>query len=134
MKKSLSHLDVYRIQEPNPSPPGATFGAFQIPHPDKKERDTRRTYFNIIASDGIFENNGWDHVSIHVRYRKDGKPMMRCPTWAEMCAIKDAFFEEDEVVMQLHPAKADYIDVHPCVLHLWRPLNLQIPTPPKIFV
>lgn len=132
MKKSLSHLDVYRIDKPHPSPPGATFGAFQVPHPDKKERERYKAHFNIIVSSG--EESGWDHVSVHVRYIKDAKMRMRCPTWAEMCAIKDAFFEEDEVVMQLHPAKADYVNDHPCVLHLWKPLNLQIPTPPKIFV
>lgn len=130
MKSSLSHLDRWRIQEPHPSEPGSTSGVFQIPHPDKKERERLHTYFNIISTSG----GGWDHVSIHVRYIKDAKRMMRCPTWAEMCAIKEAFFNDDEAVVQFHPAKADYVNDHPCVLHLWKPVGIEIPKPPKIFV
>lgn len=63
----------------------------------------------VIASDG----GGWDHVSVV----KEGSP----PSWEDMCFVKHQFFREDEVVMQLHPAKADYINVHKNCLHLWRP-------------
>ena len=63
----------------------------------------------VIASDG----GGWDHVSVHVSGR--------CPTWEEMCVVKELFFKDDEVVMQLHPAKKDYVNCHPFTLHLWRP-------------
>jgi len=63
----------------------------------------------IIASDG----GGWDHVSVSLADR--------CPTWAEMCEVKDLFFRDDEVVIQLHPAKANHINMHPFCLHLWRP-------------
>lgn len=63
----------------------------------------------IIASDC----GGWDHVSVHVPGR--------CPTWEEMCAAKELFFRDDEVVMQLHVAKSDYVNCHPHTLHLWRP-------------
>lgn len=63
----------------------------------------------VIASDG----GGWDHVSV-------SKPD-KIPTWEEMCLIKRLFFGDDEVVMQLHPAKKDYVNVHPRCLHLWRP-------------
>ena len=66
-------------------------------------------FLYIVASDGA----GWDHVSVHV----DG----RCPTWEEMCEVKELFFKDDEVVMQLHPAKSDYINCHQHTLHLWRP-------------
>ena len=59
--------------------------------------------FNVIASDG----GGWDHVSVTLKNQK------RCPTWDEMCAIKDMFFEEDEVVIQYHPAKSEYVNNHP---------------------
>ena len=69
---------------------------------------------------------GWDHVSVSFHDR--------CPTWDEMCYIKDLFFEAGECVMQLHPAKKDYINMHPYVLHLWRPQQSEIPMPPKAFV
>lgn len=79
--------------------------------------------FFVIASNG----GGWEHVSVH---RANGK----IPTWEEMCAIKDFFFKEEEVVVQYHPKKSEYVNIHQGCLHLWRPLNEKMPTPPKIFV
>lgn len=76
----------------------------------------------IIASDG----EEWDHVSVSLGHR--------CPTWDEMCFIKDMFFEEEEVVMQLHPARSEHINAHPNCLHLWRPQGAEMPTPPTILV
>lgn len=76
----------------------------------------------IIASDGM----GWEHVSVSLPNR--------CPTWAEMCFIKNLFWDADDVVMQLHPAQSDYINNHPFCLHLWRPVDQTIPTPDSILV
>lgn len=72
----------------------------------------------IIASNG----RGWDHVS--VSHRK------RCPTWHEMCKIKDIFFSEEDIVLQFHPPKSDYINIHPRCLHLWRNQTSEIELPP----
>jgi hypothetical protein len=63
----------------------------------------------IVASDG----RGWDHVSVSLP--------TRCPTWSEMCWVKNLFFLPTEVAMQLHVAEADHISFHSCCLHLWRP-------------
>ncbi len=82
----------------------------------------RDKVFKVIASDGM----DWEHVSVS---RPD-----RCPTWEEMCAIKDMFWGEDDVVVQYHPRKADYVNAHPFCLHLWRPTKLEVPTPPPIMV
>ena len=76
----------------------------------------------IVYSWGL----GWDHVSASGR--------TRCPTWAEMCEIRDFFFSPDEWVMQLHPPRADYINHHEHCLHLWRPQEVPIPTPLPIMV
>jgi len=76
-----------------------------------------------IISDGM----GWEHVSITVR--KIGNDATRCPTWEEMCWVKDQFWNEDEVVIQYHPAKKDYVSDHPFCLHLWKPTDCIIPTP-----
>ena len=70
--------------------------------------------------------DGWDHVSISYKNR--------CCTWEEMCYIKDTFFREDECVIQYHPAKKDYVNIHPYVLHLWRSQSEGIPVPPKYMV
>ena len=76
----------------------------------------------IIASWG----GGWDHISVS---KKD-----RCSTWEEMCFVKDIFFHPAETVIQYHPAKNVYVNNHPNCLHLWRPQNIDIPTPPLNFV
>lgn len=88
----------------------------------------RSEKFSVVASDGVTEitplsiGYGWEHVSIaHPR---------RCPTWEEMCHLKDLFWTEEETVMQLHPKKADYRNFHPFCLHLWRPIpGADLPAP-----
>lgn len=77
-----------------------------------------------IVSDGM----GWDHVSVVLINRK------RTPTWEEMCYIKDLFFNEDESVVQFHPAKKDYVNHHKYCLHLWQPRVESLPTPFKVMV
>ena len=72
------------------------------------------------------EYGGWDHVSVS---RVD-----RCPTWEEMCFIKDKFFEPEEVAMQLHPPKSEWVNNHQFCLHIWKPLIQEIPKPPSHFV
>lgn len=85
-----------------------------------------RSFF-VIASNG----GGWDHVSVTPCNRK----RQTCPTWDEMCAIKDMFFEPEEGVVQYHPAKSQYVNNHPYCLHLWRPNNgVEIPFPDIAFV
>jgi hypothetical protein len=75
---------------------------------------------NVIASDGL----GWEHVSVS---RSD-----RTPTWDEMCQIKDLFWDSEDCVVQYHPPKSDYVNVHNHCLHLWRTDG--IPTPPTLMV
>jgi hypothetical protein len=77
----------------------------------------------VLFSDGL----GWEHVSVSTR----GRP----PNWEEMCAVKNLFWDVDDVVMQLHPARAEYVNLHPHCLHLWRPsTGVSIPTPPRELV
>lgn len=75
--------------------------------------------FRMVASNGL----GWEHVSISL----DKK---RSPDWEEMCMLKNIFWDEDDCVIQFHPAKKDYVDNHPNCLHLWRPIEGIFPTPP----
>lgn len=76
---------------------------------------------NVIADNDIY-GKGWEHVCVATDHR--------CLTWDEMCIIKDAFFYEDEEVIQIHPKKENYINIHPYCLHLWKPKNAKIPLPP----
>ncbi len=78
----------------------------------------------VIASNG----GGWEHVSVSVARVK------RCPTWDEMVYVKMRFWEREETVIEYHPAAKDYVNNHPFVLHLWRPIGVNIPKPPRIMV
>ena len=71
---------------------------------------------------------GWEHVSA-CPYKRS-----YTPTWEEMCRLKDMFFRDDEVVVQYHPAKSEYVNNMPNCLHLWRPIEQPLPTPPAIMV
>jgi hypothetical protein len=76
----------------------------------------------IIASIG----GGWEHVSV--------SHPTRTPTWSEMQWVKEQFWQDDEVVFQLHPAKRNWVNNHPYCLHLWRHKSIICPTPPEIYV
>lgn len=77
---------------------------------------------NFIFSWGC----GFEHLSVSTP--------VRTPTWEQMCFMKDIFWRDDEVCMQLHPKKEDYVDNMPYCLHIWKPINKEIPTPPSIMV
>lgn len=107
----------YRVEKYSTASDGNN-GAFEVWFGgDPKDR------LFVIASDG----GGWEHVSVSNRYRT--------PTWAEMCRMKDLFWDDPEdCVMQLHPPKSVYVNNHENCLHLWRPVGQAIPIPPSIFV
>jgi hypothetical protein len=78
--------------------------------------------FAIIASWGM----GWEHVSASLKNR--------CPTWEEMCRIKDIFWGDGECVVQYHPPKTEYVNNHPYCLHLWKKTDGDFETPPNVLV
>ena len=107
------------------SPPGAPYGAFFLPSPEPGWT------LYLVADDGrnpdLLEFAGWEHVSVHARREPAA---VRTPTWKEMAFVKAQCWDEDDVVVQFHPRKAEYVNVHPHVLHLWRHVTLPFPTPP----
>ena len=70
--------------------------------------------------------DGWEHVSI----TPNGHPDNRPADWRDMCSFKDLFWQQSETVMQIHPAKDRYVNLHPMCLHLWRPTREPLPLPP----
>ena len=66
----------------------------------------------VIASYDRTQHGELLHVSIS---RRD-----RYPTWGEIKAVREAFFEADEDVMMLLPKRAHYVNVHPNCFHLWQ--------------
>jgi hypothetical protein len=123
-------IDRYRFLHPmvgrEPDELRAWGGAFQIPF--------RRASLRVIASrggcpfapDDIAEQNRWDHVSVSLPDR--------CPTWEELEFIKRLFFERHECAMQLHVPPRDHVNNHEFCLHIWRPIDVEIPRPPAVMV
>jgi hypothetical protein len=109
--------EIYRLSEYS-NPAMGNNGAFQIPG------KTLRDALFVIASDGM----GWEHVSVSKKYE--------CPTWAEMCKIKELFWDDaEDWAVQYHPPMSRYVNNHPYCLHLWRPTDCgEMPFPPDILV
>lgn len=117
MKKSFGHLERFRVRTFSwSSLTGDRFGAFIIPAPK-----SGKTFTVICAPEG----GEWEHVSVSLPNR--------CPTWEEMNLIKDLFFEEEETVVQFHPKKSEYKNLHPYCLHLFKHKDGHV-LPPSILV
>jgi len=133
-----NRFDKHRIGHPmGPIPPEFRrhCGAFRIPMKQGVALGTslfeqQTVQLHVIASRAIDGSDDpheqWDHVSVSTT--------TRCPTWGEMCFVKEIFFYPNEVVMQLHPHADCHINNHPYCLHLWRPIAAEIPLPPPILV
>lgn len=112
----------WRVTHRNPMASDKSFGnnglfVFNLSH---------RSTAYVIASDG----EGWEHVSAHIL--SNNTP--RTPTWSEMCKIKNLFWDVEDCAIQYHPSKDEYINNHPYTLHLWRPIDQTVPTPPSYLV
>jgi hypothetical protein len=95
------------------------FGWFIIP-----ARHANGRTLACLATDG--EDTGWQHVSVSIESK-------RCPSWEEMCIVKNLFWNDDQEVVQFHPPKSEYVNNHPGCLHLWRHITGHR-LPPSILV
>lgn len=102
---------------------GDPFGYFLVPAKYALKRKLM-----IIATDGAPDTE-WEHASVSL----PDFPRL-CPSWDEMCLVKDLFWDDSECVVQFHPPKQDYVNIHPGVLHLWRWRNGMYVLPPKVCV
>lgn len=73
--------------------------------------------FIVIASIDHEGDETWEHISVS---RPNNK---KTPTWEEMCAIKDMFFEPEEECIQFHPKHSQYVNFSENCLHIWRPVG-----------
>jgi hypothetical protein len=103
-------------------------GAFHLESPEPGWR------LSLIYSDGSaapeITDWQWEHVSVRAHRGEQS----RTPTWKEMSYVKRLCWDAEDVVMQLHPRESEYVNCHPNVLHLWRPILATIPTPPAELV
>jgi hypothetical protein len=80
--------------------------------------------WNVRISDG----GGFRHLSVSNAQRKT------LPTWNVLCRLKDAFWADEDWVVQYFPAKSEYINDCKWALHLWQPLEEKLPTPSCVLV
>ncbi len=125
-------LEKGRVKATNPlfhTEPGEWYGAFVV-------RGPGGGYLQMIVSAGDpaqwemcgFPLPAFEHVSISVPGEK------RCPTWNQMAWVKDLCWDAEECVIQYHPPKSEYVNCHPFVLHLWKPVGVEIPRPPMLTI
>ena len=95
-------------------------------YPDGVHGDVRMGGWDgsVICSWGA----GWEHVSVSPYLKRI------MPSWQDMCQLKNIFWKDDEAVIQVHPAKEDYVDNMPNCLHLWRCTYKEMVLPPSCFV
>lgn len=75
----------------------------------------RARTFTIVASlddPGLEDGLKMEHVSVSLKDRD--------PTWEEMCFFKSQFWGEEDEVVQVHPKRSSYVNLHRHCLHLWR--------------
>lgn len=69
--------------------------------------------------------DGWEHLSVSSYIT---------PSWEVMCKLKEIFWNDEEMCVEYHPKKSEYVNNHEHCLHIWRPIEEKMPTPPKWMV
>lgn len=140
MIRVTAKVERCRIQvPPRVSSYGDRYGCFLLPpSPLHKIMIPLR----CIASDGsdwdklitlgiIAEGTpAWEHVSVSPQPGAAD----RCPTWEEMCYVRELFWEPEDRVVQYHPPESEYVNNARNCLHLWRPIGVEFPHPPSLCV
>ena len=119
MRSDGNHLDQYRKNHPTmgDSDKGSLWGYFVVGELRIISSGERHASDAAGYDDGLGE---WEHVSISLPDR--------CPTWEEMCQVKDLFWMRGECVVQFHPPEAVYINNMRFCLHLWKsPTPIELP-------
>ena len=83
----------------------------------KYQRDGLRAIVSVAME---LDGRAWMHLSV--------SRGMRLPSWEELRDAKDLFIG-DRYAYQVFPTRADYVNINPYVLHLWAPLEGELPLP-----
>lgn len=112
-------LDGFRVTNENfpETNPGDQHGLFRVIYLSKND------ILNVMSSGSNPDYSEWEHVSVSLPHR--------CPTWEEMCYIKELFWSVSETVIQFHPKKSEYKNDHQFCLHLWKRIGVDHQLPPQ---
>jgi hypothetical protein len=84
----------------------------EIKPPDPLQRAYRRFgTLAVIVTDEIHDGLLWRHASCsHPDH---------LPSWEDLREVKDLFVGRNMKAIQVFPRQAEYVNIHPFVLHLW---------------
>lgn len=95
---TTQRAEPYRVNWPGlESKVGDNFGAFQMSGDDGKQ-------MRIICAP---TDELWQHVSVSLA--------RRCPTWNELCKVKNLFWEDDEVMNMFDDRKYNWFKCPDCL-------------------
>lgn len=72
----------------------------------------RARKLNVIASSDFHERHGFALLHVSLSHPRS------LPDWAEVLAVREAFYPEDVDVAMILPRREDYISVHDYAFHL----------------
>lgn len=75
----------------------------------------RRDGMTVITEVAEYQKRLWLHVSC-------AHPD-RLPSWADLREAKTVFCGPKRLALSIMPSEAEYVNIHPYVLHLWCPLD-----------
>lgn len=124
MRNPFRDAEEFRVRDGSlfHTKPGARAGLFII----KQETFQIR----MIVDDGVGSESGWEHVSVSCKGKYPDGYKDILPPWDCMKMVKMMFWEDEECVLQFFPPQSVYKDDNPSVLHLWRQVGINHPTPP----
>lgn len=129
--KDLKEFDDFRISYDKNSLEKPTIGelhGIDMTKEGKFHIHERGIIYEVLVSQ-VF---GWEHFSA-VAIAKDKFGLyLRIPNPDEMDMLREKFFNEDEMTIEVHPKKDDYVNINPYALHLWRRYDTELPTPPQV--
>jgi len=113
---ALSSRDAYRVEKtareqlPRVLPPQwSVVGSFT------NAKHYQAGAMMVIAEVELVDGKLWMHVSTS----RAG----RLPTWEDLRLVKDVIIGRDRKAIQVLPSEAEYVNIHPYVLHLYAPLE-----------
>jgi hypothetical protein len=82
---------------------------------DNAARFIRSDAMTVISEVAEYQNRLWLHVSCaHAD---------KLPSWSDLREVKTVFCGPKRLALSILPSEAEYVNIHPYVLHLWCPLD-----------
>lgn len=82
---------------------------------DNAARFVRQDGMTVISEVAEYAKRLWLHVSC--------AHASKLPSWADLREVKTVFCGPQRLALSIMPSEAEYVNIHPYVLHLWCPLE-----------